>query len=195
MNFGEPFGGLMPGARGAVLAALLRTGTPLTGRGVHALVGDHHSLGAVQQALRDLEQIGIITTTTVGRAGVHQVNNEHDAVASLRALASPLDMLARVVREEASDAETIIVFGSVARGEARADSDVDLAVVAPDDWAGRADLQERVHSRLGNNCDVLHFAPGQLAEHAVDDEPVVAEILRDGIALVGRMPRQARKVS
>lgn len=37
MDFGEPFGGLIPGARGAALAALLRTGAPLTGRRVHAL--------------------------------------------------------------------------------------------------------------------------------------------------------------
>ena len=70
MDFSEPFGGLLPGARGAALAALLRTGAPLTGRRVHALVSERHSLGAVQQALRDLERLGLITTETIGRAGV-----------------------------------------------------------------------------------------------------------------------------
>lgn len=185
----------MPGARGAVLAVLLRTGAPLTGRRVHTMIEHRHSLGAVQQALRDLERIGLITTETIGRAGVHRINEEHDAITPLRALASPLDMLTRVAQEEASGAESVIVFGSVARGEAHADSDIDLAVVASEDWDGRADLAERAHARLGNNCDVLHLTADQLTQDAAEREPVVAEILRDGIALVGRMPRRSRAVS
>ncbi|MDF1605465.1 nucleotidyltransferase domain-containing protein [Nocardioides sp. YIM 152315] len=195
MNFGEAFGGLMPGARGAVLAALLRTGAPLTGRRVHALVGDRHSLGAVQQALRDLEQIGIITTETVGRAGVHRINDHHDAVAPLRLLASPLAMLTHVVTETASGVDAVILFGSAARGEAQADSDIDLAVVGPEDWDGRVALADSVRTRLGNNCDVLHLTPEQFSQDAATREPVVAEILRDGVALLGRLPRPSRAAS
>jgi predicted nucleotidyltransferase len=178
-----------------VLAVLLRTRTPLTGRRVHALVSHRHSLGAVQQALRDLDRLGLITTETIGRAGVHRLNEEHAAVTPLRSLASPLDMLIRVVQDEASGAQAVIVFGSVARGEAHADSDVDLAVIAPEDWDGRAALQERVQARLGNSCDVLHFTPEQFSHNAADQEPVFAEILRDGSALVGRMPRRSRAAS
>lgn len=185
----------MPGARGAVLAVLLRTGALLTGRRVHDLVGQGHSLGAVQKALRDLEEVGLVTTEIIGRAGVHRINEEHDAVTSLRALASPLDMLTRVVEEEASGAESVIVFGSVARGEAHSHSDIDLAVVAPEDWNGRVDLVERVQARLGNRCDVLHLTVDHLSRDIADQEPVVAEILRDGIALVGRKPRLSRTVS
>ena len=192
MNFSEPFGGLMPGARGTVLAVLLRTGTPLTGRRIHSLV-DGHSLGAVQQALRDLERIGVITTETIGRAGVHRVNESHEAIAPLRALASPIEMLTLVVREAAPGVETVLVFGSVARGEAHADSDIDLVVIAPDSWDGRADLQQQVHERLGNDCDVLHLTREDFARAPEDREPLVAEILRDGLALVGTMPRPSRR--
>ena len=192
MNFGEPFGGLMPGARGAVLAVLLRTGTALTGRRIHALAGNH-SLGAVQQALRDLERIGVITTETIGRAGVHRINETHEAIAPLRSLASPIEMLTRVVRATAPDVEAVIVFGSVARGEPRADSDIDLVVIAPEDWDGRADLQQQVDERLGNDCDVLHLTPEDFARAPKEREPVIAEILRDGFALVGTMPRPSRR--
>ena len=195
MNFGEPFGGLVPGARGSVLAVLLRTGAPLTGRRVHALVEDRHSLGAVQQALRDLDRLGLITTETIGRAGVHRINEEHDAIPPLRSLASPLDMLTRVVREETNQVQAVIVFGSVARGEAHADSDIDLAVIASGSWKGRAHLQERVHARLGNSCDVLHLTPGQFTGRSTDAEPVIAEISRDGIPLVGTMPRRPKVTS
>jgi len=192
MNFGEPFGGLMPGARGAVLAVLLRTGAPLTGRRVHALA-DGHSLGAVQQALRDLEQIGVITSETIGRAGVHRINEANEAIAPLRALASPIEMLTRVVRDAVQGVDAVIVFGSVARGDAHATSDVDLAVIAPEAWDGRADLQQEVQERLGNACDVLHLTGDQFARATEDREPVISEILRDGVPLVGTLPHPSRR--
>lgn len=195
MDFGEPFGGLVPGARGAVLAVLLRTGTPLTGRRVHALVADQHSLGAVQQALRDLERLGVTGTETIGRARTHRINESHVAIAPLRSLASPIEMLASVVRRAAPKVQAVIVFGSVARGEAHAESDIDLAVVAPESWDGRADLQQQVHEQLGNECDVLHLTHGHFQLAPEDQEPVVAEILRDGIPLVGKLPRRSRVAS
>lgn len=185
----------MPGARGAALAVLLRTGAALTGRRVHASVADRHSLGAVQQALRDLERLGLITTETVGRAGVHRINEGHAAIAPLRSLASPLEMLTRVVEETVRDVEAVIVFGSVARGDAHADSDVDLAVIAPATWDGRVELQQQVQERLGNGCDVLHLTADHFKLAPEDREPVVSEILRDGIALVGTMPRRRRVAS
>lgn len=194
MNFGEPFGGIVPGARGAVLAILLGTGAALTGRRIHALVGDRHSLGAVQQALRDLEGLGLITTEAVGRAGLHRINEDHAATVPLRSLVSPLDMLAQVVSESVSGVEAVVVFGSVARGQAHVDSDIDIAVIAPNTWPGRAELQDVVRTRLGNNCDVLHFSVEEFTRAPEAREPVVAEILRDGIPLLGALPRQARRM-
>jgi predicted nucleotidyltransferase len=185
MDFGEPFGGLMPGARGAALAVLLRTGAPLTGRRVHALVSDR----------RELDRLGLITTEAVGRAGVNRINEGHAAIAPLRALASPIKMLTRVVQEAVSGVDAVIVFGSVARGDARADSDIDLVVIAPAEWAGRADLQQQVQEGLGNDCDVLHLTRGHFDLAPEDREPVVAEVLRDGVALVGKMPRRPRVAS
>jgi predicted nucleotidyltransferase len=187
MNFGEAFGGIVPGARGAVLGALLRTGTPLTGRQTHTLVGDRHSLGSVQQALRDLEHLGLIRTETVGRAGLHRVNERHEAIGPLRSLTSPLDMLVEVVRDVATGAQAVIVFGSVARGEAHADSDVDLAVIAPPRWSRRIELEDAVRERLGSDCDVVHLTLGDFTSET--REPVVDEILRDGMALLGELPR------
>lgn len=171
---------------------MLRTGTPLTGRRIHALV-DGHSLGAVQRALRDLERIGVITTETIGRAGAHRVNEGHEAIAPLRMLASPIEMLTRVLGNTAPDVDAVILFGSVARGEAHTGSDIDLLVVAPEQWDGRADLQQQIHERLGNDCDVLHLTREDFARPPEEREPIVAEVLRDGLALVGAMPRPNRR--
>ena len=190
MFFGQPFGGLIPGARGAVLSVLLRTGAPLTGRQVHGMVSDEHSLWSVQQALKALTQIGVVVTQTIGRAGVHTINEGHAAVAHLRVLADPIGMLrSAIVESVGSEVEAVIVFGSIARGGAGEGSDIDLAVIANSGWDGRTDLEDTVRSSVGNGCDVLVFTPSQFQQLARSGEPVVTDILRDGIALIGSMPR------
>jgi predicted nucleotidyltransferase len=190
MLFGEPFGGVIPGARGAVLATLLRTDAPLTGRQVHALVSDDYSLWTVQEALKALAQLGLVNTQTIGRAGVHTINDDHVSVAPLRALLDPIAALTDTVREAVGDdVSTVILFGSIARGEAHIKSDIDLAVIAPTGWDGRTDLEDAVRTRLGNHCDVLVFTPEDFSRLPGTDEPVVREILAEGIALIGSIPR------
>lgn len=196
MLFSEPFGGVIPGARGAVLATLLRTDTPLTGRQIHALVSDNYSLWTVQEALKALTQLGLVNTQTIGRAGVHTMNEDHFSVAPLRVLVDPITALTDTVREVAGHAvKTVILFGSIARGEANIHSDIDLAVIAPVGWDGRTDLEDAVRTRLGNNCDVLVFTPEDFTRLADTGEPVVREILTDGVALIGSIPRMKSGVA
>jgi predicted nucleotidyltransferase len=193
MLLGEPFGGIIPGVRGAVLAVLLRTGTPLTGRRIHALLSDRFSLSTVQETLRALAQLGLVDSRTVGRAGVHTINEDHCSIAPLRALLDPVAALTQAVREAMDDGvKAVILFGSSARGEATLSSDIDLAVIARSGWDGRTQLEDTVRTRLGNSCDVLVFTSTEFNRLSASGEPVVADILRDGVALLGSVPRANR---
>ena len=173
-----------------MLSVLLRTGAPLTGRQVHALVSGEHSLWSVQEALKALTGLGIVDTQTIGRAGVHTINESHAAVSPLRMLADPIGMLRAAIEEVVgSGVESVIVFGSIARGDASLGSDIDLAVIASPGWDRSSDLEDAVRTRVGNGCDVLVFTPDRFQQLAAAGEPVVSDILRDGVALVGSMPR------
>lgn len=189
MFFGEPFGGVIHGARGAVLAVLLRTGEPLTGRQIHGIVIDDHSLWSVQEALKALTQLGLVETHTVGRAGVHVINEDHASIGPLRALVDPMAALKAAIAEVVgSNVEAVLLFGSIARGEATVESDIDLAVIAAPGWEGRIALEDVVRARLGNDGDVLVFTRSEFAQLATANEPVVSDILRDGVAMVGSKP-------
>ena len=138
----------------------------------------------------------MVNTQTIGRAGVHTINEDHVSVAPLRVLLDPIAALTDTVREAVGhDVKTVILFGSIARGEANIDSDVDLAVIAPAGWDGRTDLEDAVRTRLGNNCDVLVFTPEDFTRLADTGEPVVQEILTDGVALIGSIPRMKSGVA
>ena len=188
MLFSEPFGGVIPGARGAVLAALLRTDIPLTGRQIHALVSDDYSLWTVQEALKALTQLGIVNTQTIGRAGVHTINEDHVSVAPLRALLDPITSLTGTVREAVGNDVQPDLGATGVR-------DVDLAVIALAGWDSRTDLEDAVRTRLGNNCDVLVFTPEDFTHLANIGEPVVREILTSGVALIGSIPRMKSRVA
>ena len=192
MDFQQPFGGLITGANGTVLSVLLRTSTPLTGRQIHTLTGNR-SLWSTQQALASLQQIGLIDVTTVGKANLHTINPDHYAIAPLRILLDPIAALRETVNQNIDKTvQTVLLFGSVARGEATPQSDIDLAVIAPQTWPGRINLQTAITKQLGNNCDVLVFT---LKQFAANKEPVIKEIMRDGITIHGTKPHNQGKPS
>lgn len=162
----------------------------MTGRQVHALVRDEFSLWSVQQSLTALAELGVVESRVVGRAMVHTINENHYTIAPLRALLDPVGALREIVRPAVGSSVTcVILYGSVARGEAGAGSDVDLAVITGPDWDGRVELEDAVRLGIGNDCDVVVFTPAQFNRLAASqEEPLVGEILTDGVLLVGAVP-------
>jgi predicted nucleotidyltransferase len=153
-------------------------------------VSERHSLWSVQEALKAWVQLGVVHTEIIGRAVVHVINEDHYTVAPLRSLLDPIAALTETAAQVAGDdVEAVIVFGSVARGEASEGSDIDLAVIARPGWENRIDLEDAVRKRLGNDCDVLVFTAKDFTSLAAGHEPVVDKILADGIPLLGAMPR------
>jgi predicted nucleotidyltransferase len=89
------------------------------------------------------------------------------------------DAAIELVRRAAPDAIALYVFGSRARGDAHATSDVDLALLAPRalDTVARFELQERIASAL--HCDVdlvdLRAASAVLRVQVLQDGRVLFE--------------------
>jgi len=189
MDLSRPFGGLLEPARADVLAVLLATAAPLTGRNVYALVADRHSLWAVQRVLHDLTDLGLVHREPVGRALVHRLNEEHWQVPSLRAMVDPIAALAALVAElKDRSMRSVVLFGSASRGEATATSDVDLLVLTSMRWDGQALWEDAMQARLGNPVHALVMTSAQWKRAVAASEPVAVDILREGQLLLGDLP-------
>ena len=130
--------------RGAVLALLYgRTDQSFYTREIAREV--HASVGAVQRELENLSKVGLITRKSVGSQVFYQANRDTAIFPEMRALVNKtigvFGVLRSSLRPLSKRIVVAFVYGSVARDEETAQSDIDLMVV------GTATL-DQVLSRL-----------------------------------------------
>src|SRR2546423_260104 len=117
---------------GRILEVLSGADAPFTGRQVHTLVGQH-SVSTVQAGLDRLRRQGIVTAEPAGRAILYRLNVGHLAAVHVRALAHLRRELLRRLRAELESWDprprAAYLFGSTARQQSTADSDIDICLV------------------------------------------------------------------
>ena len=84
----------------------------------------------------------------------------------------------------ACDPQRVVLFGSVARGEATAESDIDLLIVQPRErWREATRGRELLRLRKAMPrvaVDLLLYTPEEVADRAGARNTVVARALREG---------------
>lgn len=194
MDYLSPIEALFPGAAGAVLGVLTRTTQPLTVRQLADRADVSHP--QVSHHVDRLETLGVVHRYVAGRS--HQIILTDGAAAVLlRRFAGLHDDVLDHMRTTAAEfdpaPDSIVVFGSFARGSARADSDIDIAVVASPAWVADEDCLAQLASWLD---EVAAFAGNPVAEILVTpddlddrrDEPVWESIRDEGVVLFGVAP-------
>ena len=200
MDVSRPYTAVSSGIDIEVLVALAGTTRPLTGRRVAELVG--HSQRGVLTVLDRLVEHGLVLRTAAGRALMHELNRDHLAAPAVELLAGMRAELVGRLREAFADWKVAPVhasiFGSAARGDGNTRSDVDLFVVRPASvdeeaavWRSQVDgLIADVHSWTGNHAAIIEQAEPDLKRLQRSKPPVLKNLRRDGIDLVGTSLRE-----
>jgi predicted nucleotidyltransferase len=179
-----------------VLRALWRAGAPLTGQETHRVTGTG-TYGGVRYALERLQRHGLVTGQTVGGSRLFTLTRDHLLYPALEAAFERLDPEGDLRERDGALAGShnpaggvsVAIFGSVARGETRPDSDLDLLVVVPrdDDRAARFadELETSARAWTGGPVQVLVHTSTTLGAAAKADDPLVESLRRDARVLVG----------
>jgi predicted nucleotidyltransferase len=181
---------------GRILEVLTGADAGFTGRQIHALLGEG-SVSGVQLGLDRLRRQGIIVAEPAGRAILYRLNADHLAAPHVRALAHARHELLRRLRSEFEGWNprplTAYLFGSTARRDSTADSDIDLFIVRPrdiddpdrPDWRNQVDaLARKVTAWTGNETRVVEFGAEDVRSGAGHD-PLLAAIREKGLHLAG----------
>jgi predicted nucleotidyltransferase len=106
-----------------------------------------------------------------------------DLQQSWRPTREKVDLAVKMAVEVASPSR-VYVFGSWARGDARVDSDLDLAVFLDDDRVGEiSDLRKQLRSRLGSlkmSVDLIVATEGYVQEFLTSINSVYYQIVNEG---------------
>jgi predicted nucleotidyltransferase len=105
------------------------------------------SVGTLQRELDTLTQLGLIERSMLGKQVFYRANRNHPLFPEMRALVSKTVGLVPTLRSAlaplADRISAAFIYGSIARQEERAESDIDMMVV------GRAKLED-ILGNLGN---------------------------------------------
>jgi predicted nucleotidyltransferase len=202
MNLSRPHTAVTGGAlEGEVLSVLAGTTRPLTGRQI-ARLATYGSDRGLRLALNRLAEQGLVDTVEAPPAVLYSLNRDHIAAPIAVELAGLRGELFRRLRTAIAEWEVPAVhasmFGSAARGEGDADSDVDLLVVRPEsvdseDPAWRDQLHElagAIERWTGNHAGISEVGEEELTQLASTRQPIVEEVERDAITLAGPEPRR-----
>lgn len=135
-------------------------------------------LGADQRTLRRAVALGTVRCAKVSARRIELAAGEDEY---LRRHWGLLGGLRSALRTE-PNVRFAALFGSVARGDDRADSDLDLLVdLADPSWAGRQRLNTRLERQFDRPVELV------LLERARKANPsLLVEVLRDGRVIVDR---------
>jgi hypothetical protein len=196
MDFAAPVQALIPGTQGRILAALAQTSAELNLRTLARL--SRVSIAQASRVMPHLVELGIVQRRDVPPAALFRLVEEHIAAPALlavvRARTTALQELGRTAAVISPAPLSVIVFGSLARGDAHAGSDIDVVVIRPprvdDDHATWHTTLEnwRQHARrlTGNPISVLHVGAADAARLLRSRRPLWSDIRQHGIVIHGR---------
>ena len=187
---------MVPDAQGRILATLARTSRELNLRTLADLSGV--SLAHAARVVPRLVELGVVERREVPPAVLVKLVREHLAARALLALADLRHAFLDELRETLGRLDrapvNVTLFGSFARGDDDAQSDVDVIVVRPDSideddssWSeSLAGWEATVRRISGNAVNRIEVAENELPKLMKSRRPLWQAIGREGIVLQGK---------
>lgn len=200
VDVARPYAAVAPGVEGEALVVLAGTTAPLTGRQVARLVKRGTS-PSVSAALDRLVEQGLVHRQEAGRAYLHTLNRDHIAAPIVEALAGLRGELFRRLRQTLESWQPAplhaSMFGSAARADGDARSDIDLLIIRPttveeDDAAWRAQvssLSDSVRAWTGNHAGIAELGEAELDDLRRRPPRILGDLRADAIDLAGEPAR------
>ena len=137
------------------------------------------SLATVQQELRRLTRIGVVTARKDGNRVYYRANVEHPVHDDLRSLVLKTNGLAGLFAQALQDEQIVLgfIFGSVARNETRAKSDVDLMIIGSLGLRRLTGLLSGLTERVGREINPHILTPHEFKERLASGDHFLTSVL------------------
>jgi hypothetical protein len=196
VDFQRAIEAVIPGVQGRVLAVLAETTADLNLRTIARLAGV--SVAQASRVLPDLVELGIVERREVPPSSQFRLARDHVVAGFVVQLAAARSTVMARLGDIAGSLPvqpvSVIVFGSMARGEADRASDIDTVLVRPADidaddpeWERSVDTwRARVRALTGNVVEIVEIGEHEIGPRLRGRQPLWQDIKREGVTAFGR---------
>jgi len=136
--------------------------------------------GAVQRELARLVRAGVLTKTHEGNLAYFRANRASPVFGELRALVQKTGGIAGLVRTAllplADSIARAFLYGSVARGDERSESDVDLMVIGDVSFFDVVSAVSPLQETLGREINPTVFTEAEYTKRLGDNDRFLAQV-------------------
>jgi predicted nucleotidyltransferase len=140
------------------------------------------AIGTIQTELRKLLRLDLVYSKRDGNRTYYEANKAHPLFADIRRLVLKTVGLGDVLRGALHKSPAIrcaFVFGSIARGEEKAGSDIDLMVIGDTGFRKVVGLLEGASEQIGREINPHVFTPGELKKRIAAKDHFVSAVMGD----------------
>ncbi len=147
--------------------------------------------GVVQRELESLTAAGLVTVKQVGNQKRYQANRATPLFVELHSIVLKTfglaDIMRRVLKPFARQIDIAFIYGSIAKQEDTADSDVDLMLIGKNlTYADVFQLLAKAETQLGRKINPTFYTPGEWSRKINNSSHFVTKILKQSkIFLIG----------
>ena len=152
----------------------------------------HTRPSSLQRELSSLEQSGILQLRKDGRRKYFKAETRSPIFRDLRNILEKtvglIPTLGQTLRPFQNKVICAFVFGSVARGEERATSDVDLMVIGNVGLSQLSPALRKTEERLGREVNVTNYSVDEFRKKVAENDHFLATVLKGSLQFVKGEP-------
>ena len=146
--------------------------------------------GAIQRELANLVQAGVLTKTREANLAYFQVNRAVAVYNELRGIVQKTagipDFLRTALLPLADSIQHAFIYGSMASGTERAESDVDLMVIGDVSFFDVVSVVSPLQETLGREINPTVFTSDELARKQTARDPFLSQVMENAqVDLIG----------
>ena len=140
------------------------------------------AIGTIQTEMKKLHKLDLVLKRRDGNRLYYSANQDHPIFPEIQALVIKTVGLVDILKDALADEGNIrqaFVFGSMAKGMAKAESDIDLMVIGSLGLRPLTRLLSGIPSRLGREINPYVLTPEELSIRKSENEHFVSQLLND----------------
>jgi uncharacterized protein len=155
-------------------------------------------IGATQRELEQLTEAGLIHRVRQGRQSYYQANRKNAIFSELKSILAKTSGIRDILLEGLTALQNQIklafVYGSIARGEETASSDVDLMVVGEVSFSDVVSALGKVEAKLGREINPAVYGPREFREKLTANNQFLSTVAKEKKLFVIGDERELRRL-